>query len=92
VHLARAQHVQADSRGRCRKPRSKVSDLVSLGPTEAQPSLLHRVVRVRQGAKQPIGDIPEVRPVELKLFSEICCWFIGHIPPLCVIILMTSEL
>ena len=69
---ARAQHVEGDPADDRGEPGGKVVDLVSVGPAEAQPRLLDRVVRLRRRSEDAVGDATHAAAVLLESSRQPC--------------------
>jgi hypothetical protein len=67
---ARAQHVEAHARHDGRQPAAEVLDRVGIGAAQAQPRLLHRVVRLGDRPEHAVRDRAQVRPVLLELLGQ----------------------
>ena len=70
ARLARAQHVQRDARDDGRQPSAEVLHLVRVGPVEAQPRLLDRVVGLAQRAEHPVGHGAQPGSVLLEMLRQ----------------------
>jgi hypothetical protein len=74
----RAEHVETDPGGHRRQPAAEVVDRVRVGPVEAEPRLLERVVGLVDRSEHPVGDGAQVRPVGFELVGEQGSRVIGH--------------
>ncbi len=70
ARLARAQQVEANPRDDGRQPAIKVRHRTHVGPADAQPRVLHGVVRLAQGTQHPEGHRPQMAPVGLELLCQ----------------------
>jgi hypothetical protein len=89
--LSGAQHVEAHTSDDGGQPAAQVLDLARVRAAEAQPRLLHRVLRLAQGAQHPIGHAAQVAPLRLEPLAEprlVAC----HIPSLPSVITVTNEI
>ena len=68
--LARTKHVERHPRDNRGEPPAEVLDRAGVGAAEANPGLLHRVVRLAQRAQHPVRDGSQVRPLFLELWAS----------------------
>jgi hypothetical protein len=66
----RPQHVQAHTRDDGREPGAQVHDVVDIGPAEANPAFLDRILGFARRPEHPIRYRAQMRPVPFELFGE----------------------
>jgi hypothetical protein len=69
VRLARAQHIEADTRDHGGEPSAEILDLVGAGATESQPGFLHSVVGFIHRTEHAVGDCPQMTAILLELLG-----------------------
>ena len=91
ARVAGPEHVEADTRDDGREPPAEVVDRGALGPVQAKPGLLHRVLGLADRAEHPVRDGIETRAVTLEFLCHQLTPVRCHIAPFASVIPLTSE-